>query len=309
MSQAPTSRAATPRASIHPAGRPNRTRGNGRSALQDGGRGESLVSHALLVLASLVALYPFAQIVLVALHEPGARVTGFSVPSSLHFDNFATAWDKGLFSSALVSSLLVAVAVVAVTLVVAVLAGYAFAFFPFPLKGPLLGILMIGLVLPYEATVIPLYYQMREWGLLNTYWALILPQVGLSLALGTFWMRNFFTGVPRSLREAAEIDGASPFQTLRRVMLPLALPAVTTLALLLFLYAWNEFLLALVLVPDDPDVQTAPLALSFFSSDRRNSDPGVTSAAAVLVALPVLVAYVVLQRKFISGMLAGAVRE
>lgn len=281
----------------------------GRRSTLDGSRRESVVSHALLVLASLVALYPFLQILLVALHEPGARVTGFSVPSSVHFDNFATAWDRGLFSSALTSSLLVAVCVVVLTVAVSVPAGYAFALFTFPLKGPLMGLLLVGLVLPYEATVIPLYYQMKEWGLLDTYWALIFPQVGLSLALGTFWMRNFFSGVPASLREAAEIDGASRFQTLRKVMLPLAVPAITTLATLLFLYAWNEFLLALVLVPNNPDVQTAPLALSFFTSDRRNSDPGVTSAAAVLVALPVLLGYVLLQRKFISGMLAGAVKE
>ncbi|GAA2059798.1 carbohydrate ABC transporter permease [Streptomyces albiaxialis] len=304
QTQSPARVRPTPSAPV----RPERTPPPRRSTM-DGSRRESVVSHALLIFASLVALYPFVQILLVALHEPGARVSGFSVPSSLHFDNFVTAWNKGLFSSALVSSLLVAVAVVVLTILVSVLAGYAFAFFTFPLKGPLMGILMIGLVLPYEATVIPLYYQMKEWGLLNTYWALILPQVGLSLALGTFWMRNFFAGVPTSLREAAEIDGASRFQTLRKIMLPLAVPAITTLATLLFLYAWNEFLLALVLVPNNPDAQTAPLALSFFTSDRRNSDPGVTSAAAVLVALPVLIGYVLLQRKFISGMLAGAVKE
>lgn len=272
-------------------------------------RRESVVSHALLTAASLLALYPFVQILLVALHEPGARVSGFSVPAVPHFGNFAEAWDRGLFSGALASSLLVAVSVVLLTLAVAVPAGYAFAVLTFPLKGALLAVLLTGLVLPYEATVIPLYYQLRDWDLLNTYWALILPQTGLSFALGTFWMRNFFAGVPRSLREAAELDGASRLQTLRRVMLPLALPALGTLAALLFLYAWNEFLLALVLVPGNPDVRTAPLALSFFTGDRRNSDPGVTSAAAVLVALPVLAGYAVLQRKFISGMLAGAVKE
>ncbi|WP_078872877.1 carbohydrate ABC transporter permease [Streptomyces sp. NRRL S-1868] len=280
-----------------------------RRAVADGSRRESLLGHALLVLASLVALYPFVQILLVALHEPGARATGLSIPSSVHLDNFATAWRRGLFSEALTNSLLVAAAVVALTLLICVPAGYAFACFRFPLRGPLLALLMTGLVLPYEATVIPLSYQMREWGLLDTYWALILPQAGLSFALGTFWMRNFFAAVPRSLREAAELDGATRLQTLRKVLLPLSVPALTTLAALLFLYAWNEFLLALVLVPDNPGLRTAPLALSFFTGDRRTSDPGVTSAAAVLVALPVLAVYVLLQRRFISGMLSGAVRE
>ncbi|MGK5632606.1 carbohydrate ABC transporter permease, partial [Streptomyces sp. URMC 123] len=274
-----------------------------------GGRAEGAAGHALLVVASLTALYPFAQILLVALHEPGARVSGFSIPDGVHLGNFTTAWERGLLSHALLSSLLVAAAVVLLSLLVAVPAGYAFACLVFPLRRALLGVLLIGLVLPYEVTVIPLYYQMREWGLLNSYAALILPQVGLSLALGTFWMRAAFGALPPSLREAAEIDGASPLRTLRSVLLPVTLPAVASLSALLFLYAWNEFLLALVLVPADPRVQTAPVALSFFAGDRRNSDPGVTAAAAVLVALPVLVAYAALQRTVVRGMLAGAVKE
>ncbi|MFI9603239.1 carbohydrate ABC transporter permease [Streptomyces sp. NPDC004069] len=272
-------------------------------------RRQTVIGHAVLVVAAIAALYPFLSVVLLALSKPGTRQSGFTLPTSISFANFSQAWTRGLFSQALLSSLIVAAAVVVGTIVLAVLAGYAFAAFPFPLKGVLLGLLLVGLVMPYEATVIPLYYQLRAWHLTNTYWALILPQIGLSLPFAVFWMRTFFVSTPPALREAASVDGASRFRTLRSILLPMAVPAIGTLATLLFLFAWNEFLLALVLVPDDRSVQTAPLALSFFAGNRRNSDPGVTAAAAVIVALPVLISYIALQRRMISGMLAGAVKE
>ncbi|MFB7737141.1 carbohydrate ABC transporter permease [Streptomyces sp. NPDC056112] len=272
-------------------------------------RRQTVIGHAVLAVAAIAALYPFLSVVLLALSKPGTRQSGFTLPTSISLDNFSEAWSRGLFSQALLSSLIVATAVVVGTIVLAVLAGYAFAAFPFPLKGLLLGLLLIGLVMPYEATVIPLYYQLRSWHLINTYWALILPQIGLSLPFAVFWMRTFFVSTPPALREAAAVDGASRFRTLRSILLPMAAPAIGTLATLLFLFAWNEFLLALVLVPDDRSVQTAPLALSFFAGNRRNSNPGVTAAAAVIVALPVLISYIALQRRMISGMLAGAVKE
>ncbi|GAA4956391.1 carbohydrate ABC transporter permease [Yinghuangia aomiensis] len=272
-------------------------------------RRHTVIGHAILVIAAIVALYPFVSVLLLAFSEPGTKRSGFTIPKSLSFDNFSEAWHRGLFSHALTSSLIVAVAVVVGTIVLATLAGYAFAFFPFPFKGLFLLLLLVGLVMPYEATVIPLYYQLKDWHLTNTYWALILPQIGLSLPFAVFWMRTFFVSTPTALREAASVDGASKFRVLRSILLPMAVPAIGTLATLLFLFAWNEFLLALVLVPDNPDVQTAPLSLSFFAGNRRNSDPGVTAAAAVLVALPILISYIALQRRMISGMLAGAVKE
>ena len=265
--------------------------------------------YAILVGASLVALYPFVSILGLALSRPGERPGGFAVPTSLYFGNFARAWEQGLFSSALVSSLVVAVAVVVGTLVLAVPAGYALGTAGGKGMAVTAGVLLIGLVMPYEAMVIPLYDLFKGWGLINTYWALILPQIGLSLSFATLWLRTSFSQTPRGLVEAASIDGASRVRTLWSVVLPVTMPAVLTLATLLFLFTWNEFLLALVLVPDNPSVQTAPLALSFFAGNRRTGDPAVTAAAAVLVALPVLLFYVVLQRRFISGVLAGAVKE
>lgn len=268
-----------------------------------------VLSHGILVAASLIALYPFVSIVLLALHEPGVRVSGFSVPASPSLGNFVNAWTRGGFSDALLSSLLVTTTVVTLSVAFSVLAGYALAVLRFPFRAAIAGVFLLGIVMPYEATVISLYHLMRQLGLLGQYPAVILPQIGFSVALGVFWMRAYFASLPKTLREAAWVDGASRFQTLRYVLLPIAVPAIGTLAALLFLYTWNEFLLALVLLADNPAARTAPVALSFFAGNRRNSDPGITAAAAVLVALPVLVAYVLAQRRFIHGLMAGAIKE
>jgi raffinose/stachyose/melibiose transport system permease protein len=272
-------------------------------------RREVIIGRAILVLGAIVAIYPFLSILALAMSRPGERPTGMALPTSLYFGNFAEAWERGLFGSALTSSAIVAVSVVIGTIVLAIPAAYAFAGAGSRLLGILAGVLLVGLVMPYEATVIALHQMFRDWGLLNSYWALILPQIGLSLSFATLWLRTAFAQTPPSLAEAAALDGASRARTLWSVILPITLPAVLTLATLLFLFTWNEFLLALVLVPDDRSVQTAPLALSFFAGNRRNSDPAVTAAAAVLVALPVLIAYLVLQRRIISGMFSGAVKE
>jgi raffinose/stachyose/melibiose transport system permease protein len=272
-------------------------------------RRETALSHTVLVLAVVVALYPAMAILALAVSTPAARPTPMGLPRSFTLANFAEAWTGGRFDSALLSSGFVGVCVVAATLLLTVPAGYALARLRVPFAGVVLGVLLLGVVLPYEGIVIPLYRQMLDWDLVNTWWALILPQIGLSTSLGVFWMHTFFSGLPGALGEAAAIDGASRAQTLLRVYLPSAAPAVATLALLVFLYTWNDFLLALVMIPDAPGVQTAPLALSFFAGNRQAADIGVTAAAAVIVALPLVVLYLFLQRRFISGLLAGAVKE
>ena len=120
-----------------------------------------------------------------------------------------------------------------------------------PRRPALFYLFLLGLMVPLESTVVPLYYDFRDLGLTDTYAALILPQAGVSLAFGTFWMRAFFRSVPRSLVEAARLDGSSSWSTLWRVVLPLGRPAVLTMAVLVFMWTWNEFLLALVMVSEE----------------------------------------------------------
>jgi raffinose/stachyose/melibiose transport system permease protein len=271
-------------------------------------RREQVLSYAVLAAFAVVAIYPILSIVLLALHRRSDLVTGFSIPDHLSFHTFQQAWDLGGFSTGLRNSLIVAGAVALVTAVLSTLAGYAFGTMRFRGANTLFYLLLIGLIFPYEATVIPLYYVFRDAGLTDSLWALILPQIGLSVPFGTFWMRAFFRSTPGALVEASRLDGATSFNTLIRVLLPQAWPAITTMIVLVFMWTWNEFLLALVMIQSD-SLRTAPLGLALFAGANRYSDPTLTAAAAVLVALPIVVVYVFLQRSFIRGMFAGSVKE
>jgi raffinose/stachyose/melibiose transport system permease protein len=271
-------------------------------------RREQILSYAVLAAFAVVALYPILSIVLLALQRRSDLVTGFAIPDHVSFDTFSQAWDLGGFNHGLVNSLIVAGTVAVATAVLSTLAGYAFGSMRFRGNNALFYLLLIGLIFPYEATVIPLYYVFRDVGLTDSLWALILPQIGLSVPFGTFWMRAFFRSTPGALVEASRLDGASSFATLWRVLLPQAWPAITTMIVLVFMWTWNEFLLALVMIQSD-SLRTPPLGLALFAGTNRYSDPTLTAAAAVLVALPIVVVYVFLQRSFIRGMFAGSVKE
>ena len=269
---------------------------------------ERTTTYVILTLFSLAVLYPILSIIFLALHRKEDLVTGFAIPHRFDLHSFSVAWNLGDFATGYKSSFIVAVTVTAVSAVLSVGTGYAFGTMSFRGDRFVFALLLLGIIFPYEATVIPLYYDFQSVHLLNTYWALILPQIGQSVSFGTFWMRAFFRSSPRSLIEAARMDGASSFGVLRLVLLPQARPAITTLCALVFVYTWNEFLLALVLI-QDPSRYTAPLGLSFFAGTARAGDPTAVAAAAMLVTLPIILVYVFLQRHFIRGMLAGAIKE
>jgi raffinose/stachyose/melibiose transport system permease protein len=166
--------------------------------------------------------------------------------------------------------------------------------------------LLLGLMVPSEAVVIPLYYDLRSLELTDTYWSLIFPQVAQSLAFGTFWMRAYFRSSSREVVEAARIDGAGNRQILWQILMPMGRPAVLTMVLLIFMWTWNEFLLPLVMITDE-SLRTAPLGLSNFQG-QYTSGTALLAAAAVLVALPVLIVFLFTQRHFIRGMVEGSVK-
>ncbi|MQA04154.1 MAG: ABC transporter permease subunit [Streptosporangiales bacterium] len=269
---------------------------------------EQVATYTILGVFTVFALFPIVGILLSAVAPPEDALGGFSLPSSVRLANFVDAWHQGHFGQYLLNSLIVAACVVGATTVLATMTGYAFGSMRFRFAQPLFYLFLVGLMVPQEAIVVPLFYDLRDVGLTDTYWALILPQIAQSLSFGTFWMRAYFRSTPRGVVEAARLDGASSWTTLWRVLLPMGMPALTTMVLLVFMWTWNEFLLALVMVPSAEDLRTAPLGLSFFQG-QHTSDFALLSAASVIVAAPVVIAYVALQRKFIAGMLSGALRE
>jgi raffinose/stachyose/melibiose transport system permease protein len=175
-----------------------------------------------------------------------------------------------------------------------------------PGKNLLFPLMLLGYMVPFEAVIIPLYNWMDTLGLRNTYWAMILPQIGLSVSFGTLWMSSFFENAPKELVDAATIDGCNRWQTLWQILWPLARPATTTLVVLIFMWTWNEFLLALVMVQTEA-MRTLPVGLAFFQG-KYTSNLSLMAAGAIIVALPTVLIYILFQRFFIRGMLGGAIK-
>jgi raffinose/stachyose/melibiose transport system permease protein len=262
-------------------------------------------TYVLLSLFLLLAVVPFLIVVLAALKSSSEITRGvFRLPETWLWSNFVEAWTQARFADYFRSSVIVAVAVVAASTLLSVMSGYAFGRMRFPLSQALFFVFLVGIMVPQEAFIIPLYHNLKKIGLVDTYWALILPQIGMSVCFGTFWMRGTFAEVPRDLVDAAKVDGCNSWTALWRVLLPVVRPAVLTLVVLFFVWTWNDFLLALVLVSSE-ELRTLPLGLAFFRG-RYAADIPLVSAGATMVALPTILIYFVFQRQFIRGITGGA---
>lgn len=262
---------------------------------------ERVVSYAVLLAATAFALGPLLVVLVLAL-----RPDRIGSEEAFTLSNFAEAWVEGGFGNYLRTSLVVAVSVVVVSALLASLAGYAFGTMSFRGSSALFYVFLLGLMVPSEAFVVPLYYDLRALGLTDTYAALILPQVAQSLAFGTFWMRTYFRSSSREVVEAARLDGAGHLRIFWSILLPMGRPALLTMTLLVFMWTWNEFLIPLVMVVDE-GLRTAPLGLSNFQG-QYTSGTSLLAAGAVLVALPVVVVYLFTQRYFVRGMIEGSVK-
>jgi raffinose/stachyose/melibiose transport system permease protein len=269
-------------------------------------RTQVALNYAMVILCSAVAVYPLVGILLASLYPSGAgnSPSGFALPPTFSWHNYVTAWEQGGFAGSFATSTIVAAVMVPGSVVLSIVAGYAFATMRFRGSKVLFYLFILGLIIPTEATIVPLYYDVRALGLLDTYWALILLEVSGEVAFGIFWMRAAFLSAPASLLEAARIDGASSWKTLWRIMVPFARPAILTLTVLTFADSWNEFFLALVFTINHT---TAPAGLASFSG-RYTTNIALVSAGAVIVALPILIVFIFFQREFMRGMLTGAVK-
>ncbi|KJS63010.1 carbohydrate ABC transporter permease [Streptomyces rubellomurinus] len=203
------------------------------------------------------------------------------------------------------NSLLVAGVQTVGALVVALLAGYAFAKFRFRGRTLLFGVLLSTLVVPEQVMLVPLFKMMMNFGLLDTYQALILP--GLCVPFAIFLMRQSLSGLPDELLDAARVDGAGEFRVLWSVVVPVMRPVLAALAIFLFLGSWNQFVWPLVALRS-PEMHTLPVALATLQGNQNTTDYGAILAGTALSTLPMMVLFLVLQRQFISGLLAGATK-
>ena len=263
--------------------------------------------YLVLTVFMLIVLLPIWGMLMSAFRaESQIASSPFSLPETWTLENFKQAWTVGKFNVFFKNSVIVTTVVVISSVFLSTLSGYAFGQLPMLGKKLLFPLMLIGYMVPFEAVIIPLYNWMNVLGLRNTYWALILPQVGLSVSFGTLWMSSFFENAPKELVDASIIDGCNRWQTLWMVLWPLARPATTTLVVLIFMWTWNEFLLALVMVQTEA-MRTLPVGLAFFQG-KYTSNLSLMAAGAIIVALPTVIIYILFQRFFIRGMLGGAIK-
>ncbi|GAA0935475.1 carbohydrate ABC transporter permease [Nonomuraea longicatena] len=261
---------------------------------------ERMANYAILLVFAAFALFPIVTIL-------GAALGPSDSGDTAGLANFAQAWEIGRFGSYLRTSVLVSVFVVVGSVVLSVMSGYAFGTMRFRGSSALFYLFLLGIMMPSEAIAVPLYFDLRSLGLTDTFWSIAMPQLALSVAFGTFWMRAYFRASNRAIVEAARIDGASTWRILWQVLVPPARPAIVTLTVLVFMWTWNEFLIPLIMVTKE-SLRTAPLGLAFFQG-QHTAGFTLLAAGAVIVATPVVIFYLFLQRHFIRGLLHGAVRE
>lgn len=264
-----------------------------------------LTRHIVLILFAIGFLIPFVGILLSSVR--GDSVTnGFELPQTWTLNNFAEAWEQGKFADLMVSSASIAAMVVPATLILATLAGYGLAVLRPGGHKMLLTAFVVGLTLPTELVIIALYYNMNAIGFTNNYVGVALAEVALFLPFSVYWMHTHFAGVPRELIESGRIDGASSWRILWELILPISKPALTTLTVLLFIWAWNQFLLVLVLM-QSPIKRTAVAGLGYFVGEFGTDIP-LLAAASLIVISPVVVVYLIFQRSFVAGITQGAIK-
>ena len=265
-----------------------------------------------IVLVVLFALIPVLWLISISLKPPDELTDQRFIPQSVSFDNYKSLFEGGIddspFIKPLINSILIAMITTAISIVLASFCAYAIARLEFPGKRLILAGALAIAMFPPISTVGPLFDMWRALGLYDTWPGLIIPYLTFSLPLAIYVLVAFFREIPWELEQAAQVDGATPFQAFTKVIVPLAAPGVFTAAILVFIFAWNDFLFAISLTSSDAS-RTVPAALAFFTGDSSFTQPtGSIAAAAVLVTVPIVVFVLFFQRRIVAGLTAGAVK-
>ena len=216
---------------------------------------------------------------------------------------------KNNFGQGLVNSLIVSIVVTIVALAVATFASYALARLDFRGKGLLLLVVLATSMFPLVAIIVPLLKNFSDWGWINTYQAMIIPDLSFSLPLAVWNLTSFFRQMPQELEQSAMVDGCTPGQAFRKVILPIAAPGIFTTAIIIFIGAWNEFLVAVTMI-NNPAMQPATVLLSKFTGASQFNTPfGSQMAAGVVMTLPLVVMVLFFQRRIVAGLAAGGIKQ
>ena len=254
------------------------------------------------------ALLPVLWILSLSLKPTSTVKDGKLIPSSPTFDNYRGIFRGNFFSSALINSVGIGMLTTVIAVVVGAMAAYAVARLEFPGKRLLIGAVLLISMFPAISLVTPLFNIERRIGLFDTWPGLIIPYITFALPLAIYTLSAFFREIPWDLEKAAKMDGATPAQAFRNVIVPLAAPGIVTTAILVFIFAWNDLLLALSLTATKAAI-TAPVAIANFTGSSQFEEPtGSIAAGAMVITVPIIVFVLVFQRRIVAGLTSGAVK-
>jgi multiple sugar transport system permease protein len=269
-------------------------------------RANSVLLYALLIVTAALSLLPMLWMVAASFMSAGEANTfpPRLVPTNPTLEHYRTLFTRLNLGRYLLNSTIIAVTVTVLSLVINSMAGYAFAKLRFGGRDKLFRYLTLGLVIPVQVSMLPLFLLLREMGLINTYWGVIIP--GLASIFGIFLIRQYAISIPDDLIDAARIDGAGEFRIYWSIVLPVIRPILATLAIWTFLSTWNDFMWPLIVLNDD-SMFTLPVALANLSGERVQ-DTELMMAGSVLTVLPVLLVFLFLQRYYVEGITQGSVK-
>ena len=262
-----------------------------------------------LVLTALIWVVPIVFIVFTSLKSE-ADIYGrnvFAPPVHPAWGNYVHAWDRGNFSTTLLNSVLITTIKVPLGIIISAALAYALSQTKLRFRDTIFLVLLCGTMIPFQVLLAPLFTLVNGLGLTNTYVGVILPYIAFGIPYQVFVLRGFFRQIPGEMREAAQMDGASHLAIFARIYLPLAVPALAALVILDFVATWNEFAMALVILQDQSR-WTLPLGLMSFQGQFASAY-GPLNAAIVMTVIPAVIVYLIFQRYFVSGLMAGAVKE
>lgn len=265
-----------------------------------------LVSVACIVLGAIYA-FPLAWVVSMSIRSQDDALGMTLIPRSFRPQNFVDAWVSLNMGQLFVNTILVAAGTVFLSIVLSVFAAYGFVRWRTRLTEFLFLLILLGMMIPPAGMILPFFFLARGMGLYNSLWAIIIAETAFALPLAVLLLRGYIERVPTELIDAARVDGASPWRAFRYVVLPLLTPAIATSSLFILLFAWNDLLLPLILLPD-PQGSTLVVGLSQSIGRFGQVNLGTLGAATLLALLPILVVFIAARRFYVQGLAAGAVK-
>ena len=275
-----------------------------------------ILTRIVILFFMIIIIFPLLYTLSLSVRSPDTVYSAryFLIPYEFSLQNYYDAFFyaeerlKVSFPRMFLNSVIVTTSSVFLIISLSIFAAFSFSHLRFPMKESLYNVMIASVAMPAQVLLIPLFYLLIYFGIINTYTAVILAYAGFLIPIGILILRMFFEQIPGELTEAGIVDGASDFQLLMRILLPLAKPAIATCVILLFLDTWNEFIYAMIFM-QDPTIHTVPVGLAKIGTSRYHINIGTYSASVMITIIPVMLIFDIFQRWFIAGMTMGALKH